>query len=161
MTEELTEHFKRTWLIGYEHVEKKALPVEAAWQWAKDYTYKLIKGINKTTRGYVLDGMKEFLVEGGTIRDFISKIEATAFAPWRLQMIAVTETTRAFAESASHVKQEYEELGYETVEIWITRGGSCDICKENEGKERSQWTTEIPAHVGCDCGVAVRVKDGI
>lgn len=70
-----------------------------AQQWARDYSYELITGINETSMRRVQGLLAQWVAEPttlGALRDELTPI----FGSVRAQLIATTEVTRAYAEGA-------------------------------------------------------------
>jgi len=123
-------------------------------QWAEDYTYDLIKDLDNTSRDVVADAISSYLdTEGMTRQDVEDKLQQ-AFGKVRADKIAVTETTRAAAASATLLKDHYKEYyDLDYTKKWNTNADDlvCPICGPNNGKLEEEVEEEIPAHVGCRC----------
>lgn len=134
----------------------------AAWTWANGYSYELIKGITATTQQVVSQAVAQFVgTPGMTIGDVIGMLE-TAFGPVRAQMIAVTETTRAYSHANRITQVLLREMGVETVRVWRTSADEkvCDICGPLEGKAEDDWGDLVdgpPGHVNCRCWTTSQV----
>lgn len=86
------------------------LPNYQAEQFARSYSYELVTGINDTTKRGMQQALSRFILNGGTMDELTETIRplfqdeiATriiegTFGVDRARMIAVTETTRAYAE---------------------------------------------------------------
>lgn len=135
-----------------------ALSNQAAARWAQNYTFELVQGITNTTQEDLQRKIGAFVTDQGTIGQLRDSLEPT-FGEVRAQMIAVTETTRAYAEgnreawAASGVVQERE---------WRTNNDEivCVICMPMDGvttgvNESFQHPTmgaiDVPGHVNCRC----------
>jgi hypothetical protein len=142
-------------------------PNENAAKWARDYAYELIKGIDETSLKLVQDAISGF-VEGGTIGDIIDAL-APEFGDIRASTIAVTETTRAFAEGqklgADQMLAEFPDVAiYKT---WFTNNDDivCDDCGPLDGVEvpMDESFGEVdapPYHVNCRCWIDYNTKLG-
>ena len=134
----------------------------AAWTWANGYSYELIKGITATTQQVVSQAVAQFVgTPGMTIGDVVGMLE-TAFGPVRAQMIAVTETTRAYSHANRITQVLLREMGVETVRVWRTSADEkvCDICGPLEGKAEDDWGDLVdgpPGHVNCRCWTTSQV----
>lgn len=138
---------------------------DQALDWARNYTYDLIGkrtgGIDATTREAVSNTIQRFVdTPGFTIGDAIDQL-SSYFSDTRARMIAVTETTRAYAEgnqiAGIELKKEYPDV--KIVKQWFTNNDDrvCDICGPLEGEEVeieenfSNGEMNPPAHVNCRC----------
>jgi hypothetical protein len=124
--------------------------------WAQNYTYELISGINATSQKVVAKAFENAVLRGYT-RGQIEEAIAPTFGPARAEMIAVTETTRAYAEGNEIGADEIRRAGIELNTIWLTNADDlvCDICAPLHNKKRGDgWTDLPPAHVNCRCGIA-------
>lgn len=136
----------------------------AAWAWANQYSYELVKGITATSQQAVAQVIAQFVgTSGVTIGDVASALEPT-FGAARAQMIAVTETTRAYSQANRITQDMLREMGINTVRVWQTSGDDkvCDICGPLDGKDEGDWqdisgVDEPPGHVNCRCWTTSRV----
>ena len=132
-------------------------------KWAQEYAYDMIKGIDDTTRDALRDALTQYVTTPGyTLKDFM---DALPYGEQRAYSVAVTETTRAYAEgqqaAGEQLKAEFPDVA--VVKIWFTNADDlvCEICAPLDGEE-----TEIdgvliagdgeryqypPAHVNCRC----------
>jgi len=91
---------------------------------------------------------------------------APAFGPVRAQMIAVTETTRAYSQASNLYQQLLAETGFETVRVWRTRHDErvCPVCGPLEGVTENAWPPNLqsgpPAHVNCRCWTVLEYRRG-
>lgn len=102
---------------------------EAA-QFARTYAYELIRGIDNTTRPILQNAVSQFIETPGMtlkqLADLLPYDEQRAFT------IAVTETTRAYAQgqkmAAEEVKRKFP--GVTVMKIWHTNEDDrvCDLC---------------------------------
>ena len=148
--------------IGFDPTATNA---EAA-KWARKYTGKFIDGINKTTAEAISKAVASFVeTEGMTIGDVMKLLP---FGDDRALTIAVTEITRAYAESNQlagvELAKEYPDV--KVVKTWFTNNDDlvCPICGPLDGKtvpidsgwgengqEDEEGILQPPAHVNCRC----------
>ena len=93
-----------------------------ALRWAREYSYDLVRGLTDTTRRQLQEAVTSFVqTPGMTIGDIESLIEP-AFGPVRAEMIAVTETTRAYSMATNEMQgllqREMPELA--VTKVWNT-----------------------------------------
>jgi hypothetical protein len=147
---------------------------EAA-KWAKEYIYKLIKGINETTVKILQSTISTFVeTPGNTIGDVIRALSG-AFDEKRAGLIGITETTRAFAqgEIMAGKQLQIDAPGVKVQKQWFTnlnefidehQTGVCELCKPLHGKivDIDQPFYEItneyqdgnpPLHPKCFCNI--------
>lgn len=127
--------------------------------WARTYTYDLVKDIEGTTRGALERLLQKdipgYFEEGLTSRELARRLEAQ-FGAVRAEMIAVTETTRAAVEGErAYVAELVKETGKEMIPIWLTSNDErvCPICNPRNEKPITGGDFP-PAHPRCRCGVA-------
>lgn len=113
---------------------------EQAFDFARRYTYTLIKDIDNTTRSKLQDIIAEWVVEqGATLDDLESRLEPIFTDRTRARTIANTESIRAYNEGAQ--------------ERW-----------RNVGVSRARWMTVRDQHVCPICegvrGVVANFDDG-
>ena len=158
--------FSQTLVIGFDLTQANTRAAE----WARKYAYDLIKGIDATSLDVVRNAISSFVdTSGFTIGDVIDMVQPY-FGDARASMIAVTETTRAFAagqrEAGEQLAREYPELTiYKT---WFTNNDDrvCDECGPLDGKEIPMseefegGLIEPPAHVNCRCWIDYNTKVG-
>lgn len=157
---------------------------ERAAKWASTYTFKLVHGINDTTRKVaslelerLRTSIPEFFNRQMTRGDLEKRLQEDGlFGPVRAEMIAVTEVTRAATEGELGLSRELAKQGIEMVPIWQTSNDDlvCDICRPlNEraadtygGENNPVWIhpetgeqigsddAAPPAHPRCRCGMS-------
>jgi hypothetical protein len=141
-----------------------ALTNTRAFEWAKEYTYDFVKGIEETTRKVLQSAISQFVdTPGMTIGDVMDMLP---FDEVRAQQVAVTEITRAYSTAnqlaGEDLKKEFPDV--RVVKIWYTNNDDrvCDICGPLDGMEveiDEFFTTsddksigiDPPAHVNCRC----------
>lgn len=130
-------------------------------KWAQTYTYELVKGLIETTKEVIKGAVTQFISTPGMTMGELAKLLEPAFGSVRADMIAMTETTRAFAEATNETQELLKEAGIEMTRIWKTSNDElvCPICGPFNGKGESEWANEFPdgppAHVNCRCGSAL------
>ena len=156
----------------------------AAAEWARDYTYELVSGLNGTTQKRLQAALGNWVEAGETFPDLVARVEKIFNNPVRAEMIAATEITRVYAEANTLA---WRESGVVKGRRWETANDArvCPICAplggltvtEGEAQPASIVTQRRraivadidepfihpetgeeyrnpPAHVGCRCGVA-------
>ena len=140
--------------------------VEAA-KWAAEYSYELIKGINKTSTKALQTIFKTFIdTPGMTIGDLVNMLPYTEA---RALNIAITETTRIYAEAeqlaGQALKKEYPDV--KIIVTWWTNMDPprlCEFCAALHGEEIEQdeyfegALMGPPAHVGCRCWITITTR---
>ena len=152
----------------------------SASDWARNYSTILAGQINQTSRKAVATSIRNsiasFFEEGISIDEITRRLESDSvlrqlftsdvkdklgriYGPYRAEMIAVTETTRAAAEGQRGVVDELANQGIAMVEIWETANDEivrqCPICWPRHGKKLGDgWNRNDgpPAHPRCRCG---------
>lgn len=134
---------------------------EAVVNWARAYTGNLITGINGTSQRFVQARVSEWIASGEPL-DALEQSLRPMFGKVRSEMIAVTETTNAFAQGNLAT---WRESGVVDGKRWQTAVDDrvCPICQPLQGMEvgldENGFTTEAggigleapPAHVRCRC----------
>ncbi len=133
--------------------------------WAREYTYKLVKGIDETTVKILQEAVSSFIeTPGFNIGDIMEQL--TEYSEKRAATIAVTETTRAFAEGqkeAGRILRE-ENPGVKIEKTWFTNRDDrvCDICGPLDGESVDYDATfpedGPPAHVNCRCWIEYNTR---
>jgi len=131
---------------------------ERAIQWAGQYTYELVRGMNATAQERLSTAIRHFY-EGRLDLDGVARRMNSLFSPQRAEMIAITEVTRASVQATNWYERELNELGVRTERIWRTANDEivCPICGPNSSRRESDgWTVaEPPAHPRCRCWLTV------
>lgn len=154
--------FQEQVLLGMDYTLTNA---EAA-KWAKRYVGELIKGVDDTTKQVVRSAVREFVeTPGFTIGDLMRQLP---FSEQRAMTIAITETTRAYAEgqmlAGQALKEEYPDV--RIVKTWFVNNDDlvCPICAPlngvSAGLEESfpGGIQQPPAHVNCRCWISTGTK---
>jgi hypothetical protein len=106
-----------------------------AQQWAQDYSYELIRGINNTSRRAVETALIRWIESGAPLSELRQALEPS-FGEVRAKRIASTEVTRAYAEGAL---RSYASAGY------------------GDGRP----TVAVPLHPECRCFYSLEIlEDG-
>jgi len=122
-------------------------------QWAKDYSYELVRGVNETTRKRLGELFTRARAEGWTREMLVDRI-ARMFGRQRAEMIATTEVTRAYSQGTEIARQILDDAGVSFVHVWRTAADErvCPICAPRDDHEQGDgWDDLPPAHVGCRC----------
>jgi hypothetical protein len=164
MAQVVTPFSERVYLEGAERM-LETVPVGVDWslvnesasQWARQYSYNLVSGINATTQRAVGQAVGNFYSQAWTMGDLRRKL-GNIYGPVRADMIAQTEVTRAAAEGERGVVAEIGKEGIRMVEVWQTSNDEivCPICGPRHGKKQGDgWTRNDgpPAHPRCRCWI--------
>ena len=119
---------------------------QAVLEYAKTYRYDLIKKITDTTRSQVQTAITDWMREGSPLEALTARLEPV-FGAVRAEMIAVTETTRVYAEGN---KLAWDSTGVVNASKWQTANDDlvCPICGPRNEKVTED---QPPAHVNCRC----------
>lgn len=126
---------------------------QRAADWARQYTYDLVRGIDSTNRTLLQSSIDDYFQQRMSIND-LSERMSRAFGPARAENIAITETTRAASAGEQAYARELQDLGLQTRMRWETAADSlvCAICGPRNGTyEGEAWTYPPPAHPRCRC----------
>jgi hypothetical protein len=140
----------------------------AAAEWAKDYSYELVKGITGTTQKIIAEATSAFVSTPGMTIGQLESLLEPAYGPVRAQMIAVTETSRAYSESTNHYQRQLDSQGIKLQRVWVTSADEiameCPICWPKNQRPESEWAEEFPSgppgHVNCRCHTNLRPVKG-
>lgn len=132
----------------------------AAVRWAREHALGVARDITDTSRDFVRQELAAWAESGAPLDELTGRL-APLFGPVRAEMIAVTETTRAFAEGNVIT---WRESGVVDGLRWMTAQDElvCPICEPLAGREApldgDGFSTEAglgipapPAHVNCRC----------
>jgi SPP1 gp7 family putative phage head morphogenesis protein len=131
--------------------------------WAKSYTYDTVRGINATTRDKLQSAMSDWWASGeplSALEDVIA--DMPEFGEGRADLIAMTETTRAYAEGQIAA---WDGSGVVQGMRWMTTDeNACPICTDLDGAEDSLdgdfgGDGPPPAHPGCRCALQPVVSE--
>lgn len=158
--------------LDYTLINKWAL------EFARGYVFELVKGIDATTVKLLQTAVASFVeTPGFTIGDLMNMIKDTFGQP-RARMIAVTETTRAYAEGQLAAGRELQQKwpDVRVTKTWFTNNDDrvCTICGPLNGTEvnlqenfvvvadgKTLWEgPAMPAHPNCRCwlGTGTRIN---
>lgn len=141
-----------------------------ALQFAARYTYDLVKDIDSTTVDILRRQVSSFIeTPGMTIGDLV---ESLPFGERRALTVAVTETTRAYAEgqkvAGEELKKDYPDV--RVTKTWFTNNDEkvCEICMPFDGltvnldepfvDEKNVEYDNPPAHPNCRCWLSTRTR---
>lgn len=128
----------------------------SAAQWARQYSFDLVKGITDTTRSALQEKVQAYFETPGTISDLADSL-SSLFGPVRAEMIAATETTRAAVSGQAAVVDELNKQGTQMIPYFITSEDEivCEICSPLNGKRVSEGEFP-PLHPRCRCEIAYK-----
>jgi len=137
----------------------EAVIAREAADWASRYTYELIRDLTGNTQRLVTDQVGRFIQTPGMTIGQLRDALTPAFGDSRAQSIAVTETTRAYAEGNKLVQAELRRAGLEMVRYWATSRDErvCEFCGPLDGKPEDEWGCDgPPRHSRCRCWTTMR-----
>ena len=115
-----------------------------------------INGINDTTMTRISDSLLLGINQGMSARDIGTAIDLIINDPSRADIIAVTETNRAYNASAVDT---YQSAGIEQFD-WLAYDGACAECLDQELANPHDITDDYPPeHPSCRCTVAAVLPD--
>ena len=138
-----------------------ALINRRAAEWARQYTFDLVRGINGNTRAALQEKISAFYTERLTM-DKLRELIEPLYGPVRAEMIAATETTRAAVNGELGVVTELRNVGIEMVSVWNTSNDDivCPLCgPRNQKRQGDGWNDPPPAHPRCRCWLNHIFKD--
>lgn len=129
----------------------------AAAAWARRYGFELVRGMVDTTRDRLQREIADFITNSETMPQLTRRLK-DVFGPVRAELVAVTETTRAFAEGN---RAAWRESGIIEQREWRTANDElvCPICgplaNTVAGLDESfgGGIDGPPAHPRCRCWV--------
>ena len=130
------------------------LVADAAAEWAHRYAFDLIKDINDTSLRLVSRAIQRFVQTPGATREELETMLRPYFGEVRASMIAVTETTRAYAQGEIETAKIAERAGLKMIPVWNTSEDElvCAVCGALDGKKGAELNGQVPpAHVRCRC----------
>lgn len=135
--------------------------LQSSQQWATQYSYELVRGINATSQA-ALQRMIQQYYSGSVDYDTLLNMLASQYGPTRAASIAATEVTRGFEQGVEIYQQELGRMGIQADRIWYTVDGGCPICRPFHGRLKSEgWSAgPPPVHPNCKCYTEVVVLPG-
>lgn len=126
---------------------------EHAAQWARGYSFDLVRGITATSRRATQEAIGAFFEQGMTRGDLEARL-SRIYGTVRAESIAVTEVTRAASFGEQEVAREIAGDGIDMIPIWQTNNDElvCSVC----GPLHDNPITDNfypPAHPRCRCWV--------
>lgn len=160
--------------VGVEY-DTAAVNTEAL-EWARAYTYDLVRGIRDTTQTVIRGALEAYIADPGMTKGQLKERLNPAFGAHRAELIAVTEVTRAYsAANVIYQAMLEKEAGIKMARVWgytwsgIDTSGECPICRPLHGivedergifvhPETGQEYDGPPAHVKCNCSTSLRYQ---
>ena len=135
-----------------------ALVNQAAIDWARRYSFDLIRGVNATSQATVEKAVAGFFERPMTQRELREALAPT-FGPVRAEMIATTEVTRAAVQGEREIVRQLEAQGVRFRKRWQTNEDEhvCPICgplNDTQADAQGQYAGGFdgpPAHPRCRC----------
>lgn len=133
-----------------------------AGDWARAYSFDLVRRLTDTTRAIVQEAISRFLNTPGMTREQLEALLRPAFGAARAEAIAVSEVTRAASGAARLYQKMAEEMGVLLERVNHTNRDElvCAICGPLDGKPESEWPNGDgpPWHTRCRDFVTLRRK---
>lgn len=133
----------------------------AASDWARTYSFDLVKRITTTTEGVLQSAVAQYQSTPGMTRDDLIRMLAPAFGERRASTIATTEITRASSFGTRRYQEDLKEAGVEMERVNRTNNddSTCEICGPLDGVAESDWPDEAgpPWHPRCRCATTLRL----
>jgi hypothetical protein len=169
MQAELRPMLERVYLDSAEQLLRAVPSVGVDWalvnrraaEWAKQYTFDLVRGINDNTRAALQEKVSAFYTERLTLSKLRESLEPL-YGPVRAEIIAATETTRAAVNGELGVVNELRQAGIAMMAIWNTSNDDivCPLCgPRNQKRQGDGWSDPPPAHPRCRCWLNHTFKD--
>lgn len=132
-----------------------ALINDAALEWARTYTFELVKGITKTSRTLLQTQLANWIEAGESLPEMWARLEPI-YGSARAELIGTTEVTRAFAEGNELAWMQSRVISGKE---WRTAADErvCPICAAMHGEivplgqPFSGGFMHEPAHPRCHC----------
>ncbi len=127
--------------------------------WAQSYGYDLVAGLTDTTRASLQKTLSQYIANPSMDMEQLKRLLEPTFGKIRADMIASTETTRAFSAAMDLYRGMLEKSypGLKISEEWLTHRDErvCPICGALDGQPRAVWEQQFPggppAHPRCRC----------
>ena len=135
----------------------------AAREWALGQAGRMLLEIDATTRRMLQQAVGRWIESGEPLSDLIRDL-SPIFGRRRAETIAVTETTRAYAQANL---EAWGQAGIVKRKRWLTARDEvvCPVCGELDGEDVlldygfSNGQFAPPAHVNCRCALAPVVEE--
>lgn len=114
-----------------------------------------LKGINQTTMDRINTAIRTGMAQGSTARDIGTVVNAIINDPSRADIIAITETNRAYNAGAVDT---YQQAGIQQFQ-WISYDGACPECLEQTGIH-NLGDDYPPEHPSCRCAIVPVTSSG-
>ena len=118
-------------------------------------TESLASSIANTTLDRIATQIANGIALGSKWQDVSQSISALIEDPLRADVIAITETNRAYNEATL---DSYASGGIDGW-TWVAYDGACDECSELDGNQFTLDDDPPPAHPDCRCGVEPVLPD--
>lgn len=142
----------QSWRPGNPAAAEQVAGKRLAEVWANaDFT---VSGIADTTIARIGNVIAGGLSVGDTWQTISDGIDDMIGDPYRSDIIAITETNRAFAAATL---DEYQSVGIETW-IWVAYDDACDECLDLVGAH-DMGDDYPPAHPNCKCDYQPQLPD--
>lgn len=121
------------------------------------YVGDLVKGVTDTTKDRIKQSIDTSIRLGETMQQASERLRDNGINDaYRAEMIARTETVRAYNQGITVFGQESNATG----KIWELSSAPCEICQENDSggepipfeDDYPSGDSEPPAHPNCRCG---------
>lgn len=122
-------------------------------EWARGYTFDLVKGMTDNRRALLQGAISDFYDKNLTMGDLYTRL-APEFGAQRAMSIGVTETTRAASAAQKDFADELRGQGVDMVDVILTNNDErvCPVCGPKHGK-LARDEGYPPYHVNCRCWV--------
>lgn len=114
-------------------IDVTSVQAEAA-DWAKKYSYELVKDLTNTTRNNLQANVGAWIASGSTELGDLQKLIAPAFGDVRALRIAQTEVTRAWSEGREALWRESGVVERKRWSMAVGMPNICEVCQDLHGK---------------------------
>jgi len=134
-----------------------ALINEAALEWARTYTFDLVKGVTETSRNLLQTQLANWIEAGESLPQMWKRLDPI-YGPVRAKMIGTTEVTRAFAQGNELAWRESRVISGKKWHSALDER-VCPICGSLHGEvvpigqPFSDGSMNPPSHVNCRCWI--------
>jgi len=119
-----------------------------------DSAFKVSEGIAATTKDRIAHAIANGIATGASSYDVGRSIAEITGDRLRADMIAITETNRAYNAASLNTYRDAGISGW----IWIAFSEACDKCLAKGGQSFGYQDPTPPAHPDCRCGVVADMK---